>query len=141
MGNRSKASTMLRLGIFLCLLISIEGQNPCDPNPCGPNTRCLTRPGSAFAISCECKEGFRQGDPFGGCEAALGSAVLDLSEETQTSTTTSTTTTTTTRRPTTRRTTSTTTRRTTTTTRRTTTDRPLVFPTRPRVIGFNNEGK
>ena len=48
---------MLRLGIFLCLLISIEGQNPCDPNPCGPNTRCLTRPGSAFAISCECKEG------------------------------------------------------------------------------------
>jgi len=143
MGNRSKASTMLTLGIFLCLLVSIvQGQNPCDPNPCGPNTRCLTRPGSdRLVISCECKEGFRQGDPFGGCEAALGtSAVLDLSEETQTSTTT--TTTTTTRRPTTtRRTTTTTTRRTTTTTRRTTTDRPLVFPTRPRVIGFNNEGK
>ena len=76
-----------------------------------------------FVLKSTILSGFRQGDPFGGCEAALGSAVLDLSEETQTSTTTSTTTTTTTRRPTTRRTTSTTTRRTTATTRRTTTDR------------------
>lgn len=57
--NRSKASTMLTLGIFLCLLVSmVQGQNPCDPNPCGPNTRCLTRPGSdRLVISCECKEG------------------------------------------------------------------------------------
>merc|ERR1711976_1057824 len=58
---------------------------------------------------------------------------------TTTTTTTTTRTTTTTTRTTTRRTTTTT--RAPTTTTKTTTDRPLVFPTRPRVIGFDDDGK
>ena len=94
--------------------------------------------------------GFRQLDPFEGCEAVAdtaltgveegfdeGTDVLDLS-----STKSTTPKPTTTRRTTTRRTTTTTRRP--TTTRRTTTsspDRPYVYPTRPSLIGFDEEVK
>ena len=96
--------------------------------------------------------GFRQLDPFEGCEAVAdtaltgveegfdeGTDVLDLSSTKST-----------TQKPTTTRRTTTTTRRTTTTTRRPTTtrrtttsspDRPYVYPTRPSLIGFDEEVK
>ena len=46
-------------GLILCLQIGINfAQNPCEPNPCGKNTRCLTQPGSARpVISCKCLPG------------------------------------------------------------------------------------
>ena len=96
--------------------------------------------------------GFRQLDPFEGCEAVAdtaltgveegfdeGTDVLDLSSTKST-----------TPKPITTRRTTTTTRRTTTTTRRPTTtrrtttsspDRPYVYPTRPSLIGFDEEVK
>ena len=46
-------------GLILCLQIGINfAQNPCEPNPCGKNTRCLTQPGSTRpVISCKCLPG------------------------------------------------------------------------------------
>ena len=88
--------------------------------------------------------GFRQLDPFAGCDAinALagepsqpnadeGTDVLDVASPGIIPSTTTTRSTSTTRR------TTTTTRRTTTTTP----DRPYVYPTKPSVIGFNDDGQ
>jgi len=134
---------------ILCLQFGLFwGQNPCEPNPCGINTRCLTQPGRSGSpvISCKCLAGFRQGDPFEGCSAVSNTA-LNGDESTfpgadegtdvlLVSAPAPTTTTTTTRRTTT--TTRTTTRRTTTST---TTERPYVYPTRPSLIGFDEDGQ
>ena len=45
---------------ILCLQFGLFwGQNPCEPNPCGINTRCLTQPGRSGSpvISCKCLAG------------------------------------------------------------------------------------
>ena len=43
--------------LFL-VIVKIAAQNPCEPNPCGPNTRCLTQAGSSRpVISCKCLPG------------------------------------------------------------------------------------
>merc|ERR1712193_311416 len=86
---------------FLCLILFLsitggQGQNPCEPNPCGKNTRCLTQSNSGRSvISCKCLPGFRQGEAFIGCDPVAGTALIDqiedsidLSSATQTSTTT-----------------------------------------------------
>jgi len=63
------------------------GQNPCDPNPCGINTKCWVPSGQPF-YHCKCLAGFRRGDnPFEGC----------ADKDTPTTRTTTTTTRTTTR--------------------------------------------
>ena len=44
--------------IFLIYTQECWGQNPCEPNPCGENTRCLTQVGSSRpVISCKCLPG------------------------------------------------------------------------------------
>ena len=52
--------------IALCLILFLnnitggqgQNENPCEPNPCGKNTRCLTQQNSGRSvISCKCLPG------------------------------------------------------------------------------------
>ena len=56
---------VLSVQTFLCQ------EDPCQPNPCGDNTRCSsTFINASPVISCECLIGFKVpdgGDPFDGC--------------------------------------------------------------------------
>ena len=57
---------MLKYGLLIFLLFnSVFGQeNPCEPNPCGVNTRCTTQGsgvGSRQVISCKCLPGMTIG--------------------------------------------------------------------------------
>ena len=50
----------LCLILFLNIITGGQGQNenPCEPNPCGKNTRCLTQQNSGRSvISCKCLPG------------------------------------------------------------------------------------
>ena len=49
---------------FCLQVLLLLGLNPCDPNPCGKNTRCWSSPSQQYGppchqdtISCKCLEG------------------------------------------------------------------------------------
>ena len=57
--------------VLLCVHKGFSQEDPCQPNPCGDNTRCSsTFISESPVISCECLIGFKVpegGDPFDGC--------------------------------------------------------------------------